>query len=66
MMRTILNLDEVIFRGTFVDDGGHFEFDVMKTLEEDSFRKNVHDYVLGAIEDFQPIEAYLNEYESWA
>ena len=47
--------------GSFVDEAGHFAFDMMRTVAEDSVRKNVHDYILGTIKDTQPIEAYLNE-----
>ena len=65
MMRIKLELDEVGFHGNFHDRGGRFAFDMKKTVAEDSFRKNVQDYILGAIEDFQPIEAYLNEYRWW-
>ena len=66
MMRTMLELDEVSFYGTFADNDGLFNFDMMKTVAEDSFRKNVHDYILGATEGFRPIEAYWNEYRYWS
>lgn len=65
-MRSMLALDEVGFHGSFADDGGHFEFDMTKTVAEASFRKNVHDYIVGATEDFQPIEAYLDEHRYWS
>lgn len=66
MMRSMLALDEVGFHGSFADDAGHFEFDMTKTVAEASFRKNVHDYIVGATEDFQPIEAYLDEHRYWS
>ena len=62
IMRSMLELDEVGFHGRFADEAGHFAFDILKTVAEDSFRKNVHDYILGATEDFQLIEAYLDEH----
>ena len=61
IMQRMLELDEVGFHGSFVDEAGHFAFDMMKTVAEDSVRKNVHDYILGTIKDIQPIEAYLND-----
>ena len=62
MMRTLLELDEVGFHGLFADNDGSFVFGMTKTVSGYSFTKNVHDYILGATDDFQPIEAYLNEY----
>lgn len=66
-MRIMLELDEVGFQGNFEDRGGRFAFDVEKTVAENSFRKNVQDYILGTTEDFQAIEAYLLSigYEPW-
>lgn len=70
MMRSELKLDAVAFRGEFCDEDGVFHFDTFKfdsvgkesfTRKVQSFTRNVHDYILGATEDTQPIEAYLNE-----
>ena len=62
MMRSVLRLDAVAFHGRFRDGNGLFFFDAVDSVAEKSFRRNVHDYILGATEDTQPIEAYLNEY----
>ena len=59
MMRIMLQLDEVGFHGTLRDRRGRLPFDSVKNVREDSFRKNVRDYILGTTEDFQAIEAYL-------
>ena len=68
MMRNELKLDAVAFRGEFCDEDGLFCFDMFDYAAKESFRRNirsftrnVHDYILGATEDTQPIEAYLNE-----
>ena len=68
MMRSELKLDAVAFRGEFCDEDGLFCFDMFDyvaresfTRNVQSFTRNVHDYILGATEDTQPIEAYLNE-----
>ena len=61
-MQRMIELDEVGFYGSFVDEAGHFEFEMMYTVAEDPFKKNIHDYILGATEEFQSIEAYLNKH----
>ncbi len=59
LMRSMLRLDEAGFRGTFHDKNGIFSFDVLGAADI-AFKWHVRDYILGATEDTQPIEAYLN------
>ncbi|KAK0508335.1 hypothetical protein JMJ35_009419 [Cladonia borealis] len=61
MMRSELKLDALAIRGEFRDEDGIFYFDMFESVAETSFRSNVHHYILGATEDSQLIEAYLNE-----
>ena len=61
-MRSVLRLDAVAFLGNFREENDIISFNAQENVATYSFRRNVHDYILGATEDTQPIEAYLNQY----
>ena len=63
LMRSMLRLEEAGFSGLFRDRNGIFSFDCSGTAAGISLKWHVRDYILGATEDTQPIEAYLNEYQ---
>ena len=62
MMRSVLRLDAVAFIGNFREDKDIIPFNAEDNVAAYSFRRNVHDYILGATEDTQFIEVYLNQY----
>ena len=63
MMRSVLRLDSVAFYGCFREEDYYFAFEgVGNQAASSSFSKNVHDYILRATDNTQPLEAYLNEY----
>lgn len=62
MMRSVLELDAVAFHGDFHEEDDYFTFNAELNVAARSFRRNVHDYIIRATENTQPIEAYLNQY----
>ena len=64
MMRSELRLHAVALHGYFMDDTGFFSIDTIQPVAEESFSRNVQDYILRVTEDTQAIEAYLDHHTS--